>query len=104
MALGLGKGQDDSENSPPPSPNTDWEWRRDGRQVPWQEGQQSHLGQSWASPDLTDDQLLGNVELQLLLVPSFGSGSQFQSNKRWLPIILLYKANLLLQAEMTFYV
>lgn len=50
MALGLGKDTpNDSENSPPPSPNTDWEWRRDGRQAPWQEGQLSHLGQSWGT-------------------------------------------------------
>ena len=102
MALGLGKdAPNDSENAPPPSPNTDWERGRDGRQALWQEGQLSHLGQSWV-PDLSDKQLLGNVELKLLLVPSFGPGSQFQSNKRWLPIILLHKANLLLQAEMTF--
>ena len=72
--------------------------RRHGKKASWA---------TWASPgvpDLSDKQLLGNVELQFLLGPSFGPGSQFQSNKRWLPIILLHKANLLLQAEMTFYV
>ena len=72
--------------------------RRHGKRASWA---------TWASPgapDLGDEQLLGNVELQLLLVPSSGPGPQLQSNKRWLPNNLLHKANLLLQAETTFYV
>ncbi|KAL0598033.1 LOW QUALITY PROTEIN: hypothetical protein AAY473_033393 [Plecturocebus cupreus] len=39
-------------------------------------------------------QLPGECGVQLLFVPSFGPGSQFQSNKRCLPNILLHNTNL----------